>query len=73
MYLLVEFSWYLFLFRIPNFVSNFLFLTANTFPHSRLSLISLRKNTSCNQDLHCIEMSWLELAFSRTEIGETRG
>ena len=33
---------------------HFLFLVANILLHSRLSLVSLQKNTSSKQDLHCI-------------------
>ena len=39
-----------------NFAPNFLFLTANTLPHPRFSLISLRKNARSNQNVHC--QSW---------------
>ena len=53
-----------------NSVSHFLFLASNTLIQSRLSLISLRKNTSSKQDLHC--KYWLGLVFLRSEIRESK-
>ena len=52
-------------------MSHFLFVASNNFQHPRLSLISLRKITSFNQDLHC--ESWLVLPFLRSEIRERQG
>ena len=48
-----------------NSLPHFLFLVSNALPHPSLPLISLHKNTSSNQDLHC--KSWLELVFLRNE------
>ena len=48
-----------------------IFDQVNTLPHPHLSIISLRKNTSSDQDLQC--KSWLEVVFLQSEITERRG
>ena len=48
-----------------------IFDQVNTLRHPHLSIISLRKNTSSDQDLQC--KSWLEVVFLQSEIRERRG